>query len=887
MLNTRKIIGQAGIDYLRASEYYKNAEDKDVPPMKWIGKGLTSLGLQHGTPALDSDFVNLCRGFHPNGEALLQNSGNEERVIGIDWNFNADKSVSAMMAIETPERRDAIIRIHQESVQKCIGYLENFAQVRTGKHSTEYSKPQGLLCAQVTHFTNRNVDEDLHDHILILNVAPTEDGKFNALDQEWMLKQHSAVSALYRSEMAFRLKKELGYGITQIRPQEDDEFNREKGYTYYTLTGFTDEWRKATSTRREDILAFQKENGGSKQQASLATRKEKDEPPFTECLEKWQQRHSELVKKGVAHEAHTLHHQADSIETISDDDMYRLFDNTNNAVSRQAEILARVAMENVGRLSFDECLNETQRLLDKGLNEGWLHTNRQPKGQSQNYKKDSGATKEERYSTQAEVFRERDGMARAMRRKDEQEGRVPSSIVDKAIEDFNAKAGFSLSDEQVKACRHITSETGGYAVVRGSAGTGKTTLMNASVEAWKANGQEVIGVAIAWDASKNLESEINVPCYSTQSLIKQLNDGTITLKKNSVVLLDEAGMAGSKTIHHLMTKADEAGAKIVFIGDQKQLQPIEAGGIFRLIQKSIGETQLTDIRRQKSIEDLQTAKAFYAEPREAYKRMVKNNQITKTDDSKQALDTLVSDYMKSSSHPKDKLVLVGTHKEARLVSNNIREEMKQLGRIEKENFTFKAMTGRFKETIDLSKGERIRFTKKDTKLNVYNGTKGTILAISDNGDCSVQIESNIAKQNGRIVNFNLNTFNNVNYDWAVTVHKSQGQSKKEVFQLANAQMADFHSSMVGFTRMKEKFMLYGSNDDINTYEKRIGLERLKENAIDTLNKPQKSVEKKTFKEAVNAFIESELQKIRSLFQPKQQTQPVQQKSREKDKGLSR
>lgn len=880
MLNTTKISGQGAIEYLRAAEYYRSTSDQDVPPMHWIGKGLAAIGAAHGDVAQDADFVNVCRGFSPDGAAMVQNAGDEERVIGIDWTFSADKSMSALMAVETPERRDSIIRAHQVSVRKAVAYLEQFAEVRTGKSGATVEQPAGIIAAEVLHFSNRNVDENLHSHVLVMNVAPTVDGRTVTLETEWMLKHHGAASALYRAECAHQMQQ-LGYGVTQLRALEDDQaLQRDKGQVYWTATGFDDQWRKPLSTRREEILTYQAENGGTKQQASLATRQNKDEPPFTECLDAWAKRHQDLLDQGIAKPVEQLRGLGNVLNIPSDRTMLSLWDDSNNAVQRKGDLLARVAMENVGRLSFDQCIAETDRLIETLREQGQLHHNAPVKGVD--YRKESGVYNELRYSTDREVFREQDSVRRALARQDDQTVRVPTTTVDKAIEQFAQEAGFSLSDEQQHALRHITEHTGGTAQIIGDAGTGKTTLMKAAVQAFSANGQEVMGVCIAWDAAKKLEAETGAASVSAAHFLHELKEGRLQLKANTVVVLDEAAMAGSKTIHAVISAVDKAGGKTILMGDHKQLQPIEAGGTFRLVGSAVGSARLSDIRRQKSEQDLATAKAFYQDARKAFERIKKAGQVSEHADSKTAITAMVGDYMRSSCPLSERLVLVGTHKEARTVSNHIREAMKAKGAIRGKEHTFRCKTGRWEEALSLAAGDRIRFTKKHKDLAVFNGSKGTIERI-DGTTVHCKLESDIASQNGRRVSFDIAKVNTVNYDWAVTVHKSQGQSKAEVFQLANPQMADFHSSMVGFTRMKQSYHLYGASEDIATFKRRVGVERLKENAVDSLNKPQPHAEQqKTAKQQVADLI----QRVKAAFKP----QPVQQqkaKERVRDQGMER
>ena len=869
MLNTTQLKGNDAINYLRATEYYKNAEDKDVPPMRWLGKGTEALGLKEGAHALDADFVSICKGFSTSGEALVQNAGDEDRRIGVDWTFTADKSVSAAMAIASPELRDRIIEVHQRSVQKTMKWLEDKAEVRLGKGGENFEKPAGIIAAEVTHFSNRNLDENLHSHVLVMNAAPTNDGGFAALEQSWMMRYQGAASALYRAECA-RGMQELGFGITQVRPEEkDEELNYEAGDVYYTLSGFDDQWRKELSTRRTEILEYAQEHGGTLQNATLATRQDKEEPPLEESFKAWQERHQALLAKGIAKDIGELQGQENVVQQRTDSEMLDIFDDANNAVNRKAYFIERIALENVGILSFEECVEITDRILQQMQERNEMLLATPEKGQ--HYNLESGYNKEVRYTTAREVERERDSMKRAVERKDDTAVRTTVETTQKAQQLFEDEVKFQLSEEQRIALHHATNGSGGTCVIRGDAGTGKTTLLCAAVKAWQMNGQEVFGACIGWKQAGILEEETKAKSQATAKLMQQIKNGEFTFPHRSVLILDEAAMAGSKTINFFQRELDKVGGKLVLVGDHKQLQPIEMGGTFRLVEKTIGAATLKDIRRQKVEQDLTTAKLFYTDPKAAFKNMEKSGQVHAFKDNDKALNALVNDYTNSKYSIKERLVLCGTQREAKTVSLKIREAMKRTNHIRGKEHTFEIHNGRHKDTLAFASGDRIRFTKKNAGLDVVNGTQGTIERIDKN-------IIHITTDDKRRLQVDASKFKNFTYDWAVTVHKAQGASVAHVMQLGNPKMANYHSMMVGFTRTKHEFGLYGSEEDIKVIKAKVGLENLKENAVDVLIPNQPKQEKaKTFPELWDDALKS----LKAAFVKKQSHQEQQQQQQAK------
>ncbi|WP_448228858.1 MobF family relaxase [Pseudoxanthomonas mexicana] len=826
MLNTTEIKGSAGIEYFRAAEYYKDGQDKDVAPLVWRGNGVSAIGLSEGA-ARDADFVHLAKGFDPSGNALVQNAGDEERRVGIDWTFSADKSVSEAMAIATPEMRDKIIAAHHRAVDQSIEFLEQFAEAHRDKAGQSVEGVQGIVAARVTHFANRDMEPNLHCHVLVMNVAPRTDGTVGAVDQAWMLDYKKAASALYRAELAKGMQ-ELGFGITKV-VQKDDR-GQETGDVFFHLSGMSEEWRSAVSTRRQSIIAHVAEHGGTMQQAALATRKHKDEPSFAECLDIWKQTHDKLREDGIAISMDQWMRFGNRVEQATDQGVMTQL-TEQKAVFTRAELIARMAQENVGIDGMDACLKRCDRFMDDNRQQGEMFDIRPDAPKYQHRR--SGRHDELRMTSREFITLEQEALESARARKDDQAVRIDAQLAHSAIAAFERKNGFAMSAEQKNAVLHVTAESGGTCVIEGKAGTGKTTVSQAYVAAFRAAGRNVIGVAEGWDAAKKLEAESGVASMSSAMLLNELREGRQRLTNRDVLVIDEAGMVGTRNIRAFQRYCDDAGAKLILQGDAKQLQPVSAGGIFRLITHEVGAATLSAIRRQKNEQDLTTANLLYKDAALAFRHMDAHGQVKGADSHREAMDHLVRDYFASQSADRDKLILVGTHGEGKRLTAQLRDELRERGTLAGKPFQFKALTGRWFEQIDVQCGDKLRFTKKDAKLGVVNGTSGVVQKV-DGRHIVLRIESDIASQNGREVTIDTWSNKNFAHDWVRTVHKSQGQGKDEVFMLANPAMTDSHMGLVGFTRMKQRFGLYGTHEDISAFSKRLGVDRFKENAIEGL-----------------------------------------------------
>ena len=159
-------------------------------------------------------------------------------------------------------------------------------------------------------------------------------------------------------------------------------------------------------------------------------------------------------------------------------------------------------------------------------------------------------------------------------------------------------AAFVLSGEQADALAHVTDGRD-LSVVVGHAGTGKSAMLGVAREAWEAAGYEVRGVALSGIAAENLESGSGIASRTIASMEHGWRQGRDLLTTRDVLVIDEAGMVGTRQLERVLSHAAEAGAKVVLVGDPQQLQAIEAGAAFRSIHERHGGAEIGEVRRQR------------------------------------------------------------------------------------------------------------------------------------------------------------------------------------------------------------------------------------------------------------------------------------------------
>jgi len=927
------------IAYLKATEYYKDKDGQSRDASHYQGMGSEAFGLKGVVSHEVMD--RLARGFDPEGNPLCQNAGDPDRRMGYDLTFSAPKSVSCLFADPNVSAsiKDGIIEAQRRAVGAAFGYIEKNAKTRRGAQGREVIGVNGLIGMEFNHFSGRNqYDSQIHSHLFVPNLALGEDGQWGTFDNSVLMELQMAGGAIYRATLAQEMEK-LGFAIE--KDVRYDKHGKEVNI-FFRIAGVHPDFEKMMSSRRQEIEAYMAENGVSADTACLATRKHKDEPTWEELQLRWKEIY-DVARMNNPEKFLTekeLLNQTGNVGAATDAEILKKLHLTNSVFTR-AQLIEEIAKENVGVMGLAQIEAECESFLERN------HVFRL---------KDNQRGKEQ-FAAAWMVKMEKGIIERAEARQGDLSVRLSKAQVEAAIQKFEKQKNVNLTLEQRAAVEHVCLESGGTACLTGFAGTGKTFSSLAFIEAYKSAGYEVIGTAISGQAAKKLQYETDVKSYSCASLIHRLGKGKMQLTKQTIIVLDEAGMSGSPTISALQKHCDAVGAKLILMGDIFQLQPIEAGAAFKLAIDQVGDAKLSGIQRQEKLEDRVTASAFYGIKEELvkdihkrtvdrnaekimgsihqkqdtfteadlhqavkdlnlrgvnvddffhdsywrevptpdgkivfqakwfdgdkreeslakgqaileqkqmkletlerqrmvqacanpeingeliYKRMQARNQIVECDTDKQARNSLVKDYFASTQPVEEKLVLAATRDGVHKLNEAIRDELKIKGELTNPTKINMINDAGDPEVKEFCIGDRLRFTQKLDDLGVINGTHGIIERIEAMPDSKghagyefqVRVQSEIKEDDGVILKFNANDFSEFNHNYAMTVHASQGQGKNEVFSLCNAGMTDRHLALVGFTRSKQDFKLYGTSEDFENIQDRFQMDRLKVTSIE-------------------------------------------------------
>lgn len=362
--------------------------------------------------------------------------------------------------------------------------------------------------------------------------------------------------------------------------------------------------------------------------------------------------------------------------------------------------------------------------------------------------------------------------------------------------------GLVLSGEQAGALAHVIDRRD-LGIVVGYAGTGKSAMLGVAREAWEAAGYEVRGVSLSGIAAKNLESGSGIASRTIASMEYGWTNGRDLLTSQDVLVIDEAGMVGTRQLERVLSHAAEAGAKVVLVGDPQQLQSIEAGAAFRSIHERHVSEEIGEVRRQRedwqrdATRDLATGRAGAAI--HAYDQ---NGMVHKAASREQARGDLIDRWDRSRQAEPDqsRIILTHTNVEVRELNEAARDRMRDAGDLgEDVRVTVERGARNF------ATGDRVMFLQNERGLGVKNGTLGTIEQVSTQ---SMTVRAN----DGRNVSFDFKDYNKIDHGYAATIHKAQGMTVDRAHVLATPGM-DAHGSYVALSRHRDGMDLHYGRDD--------------------------------------------------------------------------
>ena len=824
---TQQDSAAAAKSYYSKSDYYTEGQELIG---SWGGKGANQLGLS-GTVDKES-FDRLCDNLHPlTGEQLTVRT-RAERTVGYDFTFSVPKSVSLLYG-RTGDSQ--ILEAFRSSVDETMREMEGEMQtrVRTGKQDSN-RVTGNMVWAEFIHTTSRPVDgipdPQLHAHVFVFNSTwDHEEDRWKAGQFRELKRDAPYFQAAFRVRLANKLQ-DLGFGVERKR----DDFE---------IKGIPADILKRFSRRTELIEKVAEEKGitnpDRKAELGAETRETKDrELSLSQLRDAWDDRlapeERHLLDGVYSRDTRFVRAERGEARAV-DHAIAHSF--VRDAVLPERKLVTEALKRGLGSVTVEGVAQEMkQRPLIRSAFDG----------------RQMATTKEMVALESKMIAFARDGRGRYR----------PVGDPERSCsrEWFN--------DGQKAAVRHVLGSRDRVMIIRGVAGTGKTTLEQEIGEALTESGKPVVAIAQSVKASREiLRQEAGFANADTVAMFlkdKRMQEGA----RNGVILVDEASQLGTRDMINVFEIAEQVNARVVLVGDRRQHRSVTAGEPLKLLEEKAGlrVAEVTEILRQqgdykkaaKALSEGQAGVAFGELDKLGWIREVDNK-----DRNKQLADAYLTATQEKNSKGKYKsaLVVSPTHAEAGLITASIRTGLRASNRLTNERtvntwvpthltdaqkadatqydsgfmLQFHQNTKTNKKgdrlivddgkkppveladrfevyrplPLSIGVGDRVRLTAggktKDGEHRLSNGSMFTIQGFTKRGD--------IVVDHGWVID---RDFGHLTHGYVVTSHASQGATVDKVFIGLSSDSFPATTERTGYvaiTRGKEQALIFTDDKD--------------------------------------------------------------------------
>lgn len=814
-------------EFANAQENYYS--DGDRIRGEWHGKLAKEWGLQG--EVREEHFGRLAHGQHPmTGEQLVRHQTAREYVngrgesvstmehrAGWDATFSAPKGVSLTALVGGD---DHVCQAHRESVKVALAEMEKYVQARIGgNHPAETTGK--WVAASFEHDSARPVNgyaaPQLHTHVVFFNLTETQNGESRALQPRELYRSQQYATAIYRSELALRLKGQ-GYDIERGKSGQPE------------IRGYTREYLVASSPRSQQIQAYLDQQGvrgaGAAQIAAHQTRDDKL-PAITHA--EMQQKHRDVAAQfgqqpeqviRAAHERRVEREQPQKHRHLESALSYSQEKNLErHAVTDERELMRDALKRSMGEAS----LAEIQERFDKRVLSGGLI-------------EVESKSPARAFTTEQMIGYERDTIAE-MRKGHNLDNPLVSPETWRHVQEKHPH----LSTSQRAAVEQILTSHARITGLEGVAGAGKTTSLAAVRDAAEHEGYKVFGLAPTSRAAQKLaESGIESGTLQRHLIRGEQPDG----EQKRLYILDESSLASTKQMNELLHRL-HGSDRVLLVGDKRQHEAVEAGRPYRQLQEAGMHTaRLHEVVRQKEPELKEAVEQLArGDVHGAVANLDQHGRVHEIVVREERLGAIAREYARE---PQGTLVISPDNESRRELNNLIHRQMQAGGDVNPEEHKLRVLDSRnemtgadrqwaaqyeegdlvrytrgskvlgidpgeyarvnqvdarenritvgrengAQQTYDprrlsgvavyqevqreFSQGDRVQFTAPCKELQVANRELGTIERVSHSGNLEIRMDS------GREVRFNIREHPHLDHGYAVTSHSSQGQTADRV-----------------------------------------------------------------------------------------------------------
>ncbi len=692
-------------------------------PGRWLAgaETLERLGIETGGPVDGADFIALIEGRHPGtGRWLRPEGAGGGRGGGIDATFSAPKSVSTVWALGDPWQREQIEQAHARAVEQTIHHLREQVPVVRRRYSGQVVEEHAkdVIATEYRHTTARGVsgaqapDPQLHSHVVVTG-AVREDDRIVAIASRPIFRSARELGAFYRAALAEELVRE-GYAIEQ---------GTGKDARYFEIKGVPRELCDAFSGRSREVAQaaerFRARYGraperGELRNLALENRRSKELTTRSDLQRAW-------AETGRSHgfgPDETVRlvgaSQRPAAERAIEDRVEAKL-TEHHAVFDERDLRAVVLEQAAGELAPDEALTVARGMVrDRRV-----------------------LTLEGGRMTTLAVRAQEQAIERRTRQLALPAGRDVGAIArEHGAREVAERIGGPLSPEQHHALEVLTGPERA-AVLVGPAGTGKGVVIDAAARAEQHTGRKTIGVAVSGSTAERLGADSPALAGQTltlDALVARANTGTLPVDRDTTVILDEAGMVDHKRLDALTTLVDHSGAKLIAVGDGKQLPSIGPGGMFDRLAGHAPNAELADIHRAKDPADQRAWQALRAgEPERAMAHYASRGQLHLSDTRDQAAEQAVQTWAALTEGRDIRgVALIADASNQEIDRLNARAQHLRIQRGELGHHEIPLPGVHY----GLREGDLIAFIAQHRphgQLRIANGTRGQVSAIRDRG----------------------------------------------------------------------------------------------------------------------------------------------------------
>jgi conjugative relaxase-like TrwC/TraI family protein len=638
---------------------------------QWQGRGAKELGLSG--EVTEPQFEAIRQGLHPaTGESLRpRQSADRLSADGeiqsrgrhlYDFTLSAPKSVSVVAALGEDDR---LVQAHQQAVEAALQELEASAAARVRIDGANENRRTGnLVLAVYHHDTSRELDPQLHTHAVAGNLTyDGTEGRWKALQASDIYAQRAYLTEVYRNTLAHQVRalgyeiddrhdargRDVGFEIRGISPELLRTFSQRSQQRDQAIEAFTEQTGRRPTDNEVAVLV--RESRPDKLiEISPAEVKQRQigrlTPEETQTLTELRQQALEAVQE---RERLALEPAAPALRYAEQ----HLFE--RRSVVHDHEVLAETLRQGRGRIA----LEDAKGLL--GLEES------------------SGAMLRvgHQVATRESLDRERQMIA----------------AIDRGIGAFDRLGGdhaFLVSDrlrpEQQHAVHQVLASRDGAVSLRGAAGTGKTVTLQELHRGLAEGRRDVLAVAPTMSAVHALRDVGFSGAMTIQRLLVDPQEQASL--RHRVLIVDEAGMVSARQMTALLALAEHHGARIVFSGDTRQLQSVEAGDALRILERESGlrSVSLTQVQRQTAAAYREAIEALREHPArglEQLEQMGAVREVAWADRSRSVAEAWREAQAHRNAHgePRSVLVVCATHNDIAHITAAIRAERQQAGEL--------------------------------------------------------------------------------------------------------------------------------------------------------------------------------------------------------------